>query len=92
MQLEDNISNYLSNDIIDGLHVLNGMDHSNEIMIQHLISNTSGTADYFLPKQANGIAGGSNLFNGKDEAWSLEKTLDNIKQIKPQFKPGKKAS
>jgi len=82
LQLEDNISNYLSNDIIDGLHVLNGMDHSNEITIHHLNSSNSRIADYFLQKQANGIAEGSNLFNGKDEAWPSEKTLESIKQIK----------
>ncbi|MBS4202175.1 beta-lactamase family protein [Bacillus sp. FJAT-49732] len=92
LQLEDNISIHLSNDIMNGLHVLNSVDYSNEITIQHLISNTSGIADYFFQKQANGKSGGSDLFNGQDEAWPLEKTLESIKQIKPQFKPGQKAS
>lgn len=92
LHLEDKISKYLADDIMDGLHVLNGIDYSYDITIQHLISNTSGIADYFKQKQANGEAGGSDLFNGQDEAWPLEKTLASIKKIKPQFKPGQKAS
>ncbi|WP_313432159.1 serine hydrolase domain-containing protein [Siminovitchia terrae] len=92
LHLDDKISIYLSNDIMDGIHVLNGVDYSNEITLQHLISNTSGIADYFFQKQANGKAGGSNLFKGQDEAWPLGKTLESIKQIKPQFKPEQKAS
>lgn len=92
IQLEDKISNYLSDDIMDGLHVLNGVDYSQAITIKHLISNTSGIADYFMQKQANGKEGGASLFNGQDEAWTLEKTLASIKKINPQFKPGQKAS
>lgn len=92
LKLEDRISNYLSDDMMNGLHVKNGIDYSNDLTILHLISNTSGLADYFMQKQADGQAGGDSLFNGQDEAWPLEKTLESIKKIKPQFKPGKKAS
>lgn len=92
LQLEDKISNYLSGEIMNGLHVLNGIDYSYDITIQHLISNTSGIADYFMQKQANGKEGGAVLFEGEDEPWPLERTLTSIKKIKPQFKPGQKAS
>ncbi|WP_152655504.1 serine hydrolase [Oceanobacillus sp. CFH 90083] len=90
LQLEDKIANYLSEDIVRGIHVLDRVDYSNEITIKHLISNTSGIPDYFACKQSNGKKVASQLFNGHDEKWHLEKTLDLIKKQKPKFKPGQK--
>jgi CubicO group peptidase (beta-lactamase class C family) len=88
LQLEDNIASYLSEDIVRGIHVLERVDYSNNITIKHLISNTSGIPDYFACKQSNGKTVASELFNGKDENWPLEKTLELIKKQKPKFKPG----
>ena len=39
--LDDPIGRYLAADLIQGLHVLNGVDRSDEITILHLISNAS---------------------------------------------------
>ncbi|MGN8645715.1 serine hydrolase domain-containing protein [Gracilibacillus sp. HCP3S3_G5_1] len=88
LQLEDQIANYLSEDIVRGIHVLGGVDYSKDITIKHLISNTSGIPDYFAYKQFNGQTVASELFNGKDQDWSLEKTLALVKKLKPMFKPG----
>ncbi len=90
LQLEDHIANYLSEDIVRSIHVLDGVDYSNDITIKHLISNTSGIPDYFAYKQSNGKTVASELFNGKDQDWSLEKTLVLVKKLKPKFKPGER--
>ncbi|MFA1822815.1 serine hydrolase domain-containing protein [Virgibacillus oceani] len=90
LQLEDLIADYLSEDIMRGIHVLNGVDYSHDITIKHLISNTSGIPDYFACKESNGKTVASQLFNGKDEDWPLEKTLVLIKKQKPKFKPGQR--
>jgi D-alanyl-D-alanine carboxypeptidase len=84
LQLEDKITKYLSRDITKGLHVLNGIDYTNDITIKHLMSNTSGIPDYFTSEMV------SELVNGLDQSWHLEKTLEVIKQKKPKFKPGQK--
>lgn len=90
LQLKDRISDYLSEDIMKGVHVLDGVDHSGEITIKHLISNTSGIPDYFSGKQSNGKTVQTNLFNGYDEGWPLEKSLKMSKSQKPKFKPGQR--
>jgi CubicO group peptidase (beta-lactamase class C family) len=90
LQWGDPIANYLSEDIVRGIHVLDGVDYSHDITIKHLISNTSGIPDYFACKESNGKTVASQLFNGKDEDWPLEKTLVLIKKQKPKFKPGQR--
>lgn len=88
--LEDKISTYLPQEYCDKLHVYKGVDYSNEISIYHLISNTSGLPDYFFHKQKNGRTAADDLLEGKDEAWPIEKTIELIKELKPNFKPGAK--
>jgi CubicO group peptidase (beta-lactamase class C family) len=88
--LNEKISKYLPGNLCEGIHVLNGVDYSNEITISHLISNTSGIPDYFFHKQADGRTGASALMEGNDEPWHLDKTIDLIKNLRPKFKPGAK--
>ncbi|WNS76461.1 serine hydrolase domain-containing protein [Bacillus sp. DTU_2020_1000418_1_SI_GHA_SEK_038] len=85
LQLHDKISKYLSKDILHKLHMINGIDHSKVITIQHLMSNTSGIPDYFT---SDVIA---ELTAGKDQGWGFEKTITSAKQKKPKFIPGKRA-
>ncbi|MBM7713385.1 CubicO group peptidase (beta-lactamase class C family) [Bacillus thermophilus] len=84
LRLEDKISRYLPTDMTSGLHVYKGIDYTQAITIKHLMSNTSGLPDYF----SNDVF--SEFLSGKDQAWSLEKTLTLIKQKKPRFMPGQK--
>ncbi|WP_078427650.1 serine hydrolase domain-containing protein [Alkalihalobacterium alkalinitrilicum] len=91
LDLDDSISNYLSEDIIGGLHVLDGVDYSKDITIKHLISNTSGLPDYFAYKQPNGKTVAAELFKGIDRSWKLDETLTLVKQLKPKFKPGQRS-
>ena len=88
--LSDKISKYLPEYICQNLHVLKGVDYSDEITICHLISNTSGLPDYFFHKQPNGKTVADELLDGNDESWHLDKTIDLIKGLKPNFKPGAK--
>ncbi|ABR47630.1 beta-lactamase [Alkaliphilus metalliredigens QYMF] len=88
--LNDKISKYLPGHFCEGLHVLKGVDYSDEITIAHLISNTSGLPDYFFHKQDNGRTAADELMEGNDEAWHLDKTIGLIKDLKPNFKPGAK--
>ncbi len=67
-----------------------GIDYSNELTIYHLITNTSGIPDYFFHKQGNGKTVAAELMEGKDEPWPIERTIELIKNLKPDFKPGTK--
>lgn len=88
--LGDKIAKYLPAEMVKGLHILKGTDYSNQITIRHLISNTSGIPDYFFHKQPSGKTAADELLAGKDEAWDLDKTIGLIKNLKPNFMPGKK--
>ncbi|MBT2582851.1 serine hydrolase domain-containing protein [Planococcus sp. ISL-109] len=90
IELDDKISKYLPEELMEGLHVLKGVDYSNDITVKHLISNTSGIPDYFFHKQPDGKTSASELLNGKDGSWHLEKTIKLVKELSPNFVPGKK--
>lgn len=90
--LEDLISKHLPDQYCKGLHVLKGVEYSNQLTVKHLISNTSGIPDYFFHKQENGRTAADELLEGKDEAWPLSRTISLIKKLKPNFKPGTKAA
>ena len=47
LDFEDLISEYLSDDIMKGLHVINDHSYANKITIAHLLQHKSGLADYF---------------------------------------------
>ncbi len=47
LSFEDGISEYLDDDILDGLHVYKGDDHTDKIKVKHLLNQTSGLPDSF---------------------------------------------
>jgi D-alanyl-D-alanine carboxypeptidase len=90
IRLNDKISAYLPEYLYENLHVLKGVDYSTGINVGHLLSNTSGLPDYFFYKLSAGRTVASELMDGKDESWHLDKTIALVKKIKPKFKPGAK--
>jgi D-alanyl-D-alanine carboxypeptidase len=90
LEFNDKISKHLPDGLCQKLHVLNGADYSGEITVRHLISNTSGLPDYFFHKQSNGRTVATDLLEGKDEPWPIDRTIDLIKGLRPKFKPGAK--
>ncbi|WP_422122456.1 serine hydrolase domain-containing protein [Planococcus sp. X10-3] len=90
IELDDKIAKYLPEEFMKGLHVLKAVDYSNDITVKHLISNTSGIPDYFFYKQRDGKTAASELLGGRDESWQLEKTISLVKELTPNFVPGKK--
>ena len=47
LTLDDAISNFLSDDVLSGLFVVDGVDYSGDVTIRQLLNHTSGAADYF---------------------------------------------
>lgn len=90
LDLEDRIEKYLQASILDKLHVWKGKDHSREIQIKHLLSHTSGLADYFeqAPKGQERLR--DQLMAGKDRGWELADVLELAKSTGAQFPPAYK--
>jgi D-alanyl-D-alanine carboxypeptidase len=88
LALDDPMHRFLPADLIEGLHVLQGVDRTAEITVRHLVSNTSGLTDYFFGKGPDGRRAGDALLQGQDEAWPLERIVDRVRTLRPRFAPG----
>jgi D-alanyl-D-alanine carboxypeptidase len=84
LRLDDGLPEYLQEDVLDGLHRLEGRSYSEEITVRHLLGHTSGLADSF------GSAGFMDLIvRNPDRLWKPEETVDFIKDHStPHFAPG----
>ena len=47
LRLDDRMAEILPSEVTAGLHVLDGIDRTGEITVEHLLSHTSGLADYY---------------------------------------------
>ncbi|MFF2484613.1 serine hydrolase domain-containing protein [Paenibacillus sp. NPDC058071] len=84
----DPITKYLPATLLEGLHTYKGTDYSSDIRIEHLVSNTSGLADYFEGKTRHGQFT-EVLLNDPKRVWTPEETIEWTKQyLPPRFSPG----
>ena len=90
LHLEDSIAKYLSKETISGLHIYKGIDYSQSITITHLMSQTSGLPCYFSDNNSNGKKVITELINGNDQSWPIDKVIKEVKSMEPTFPPGKK--
>ncbi len=93
LSLDDPMSRYLPERLIQGIHVYKGKDYSHEITIKQLLSHTSGIADYYTEKPK----GGKSLFDlflqEPQRSWTVDETIARARNdLKPNFQPGTSAS
>jgi len=89
LDLHDKISKYLPQEVVRGLHLHKGKDYSNSLTIVHLMSLTSGLPCYLNDKQANGKKAMAELEAGIDQAWPIDRVIQEVKRMKTHFPPGK---
>ena len=87
LALDDPITVLLPAELTAGLHVHNGVDHTPDITVHHLLTHTSGLADYF-DKPKNGPSLYKQLVRGEDRAWSRADVLRWVREDhQPHFPP-----
>jgi CubicO group peptidase (beta-lactamase class C family) len=91
--LNDPMSKYLPESLIEGIHVYQGTEYTKQVQIRHLLSHTSGIADYYLEKPP----GGKSFFELLVTEEATERTvIDTIvrarEKLTANFVPGEKAS
>jgi D-alanyl-D-alanine carboxypeptidase len=88
LNLNDPILKYLDKNSINGLFVINGIDHSNEVTIDNLISHTSGVADYFGSDENDKSGVLIEILNDPNKFWEpLDLINYSISNQKPVGKP-----
>lgn len=89
LDLNDPISKYLPNSVIEGLNVFDGVDYSSEITIHQLLSHTSGIADYYSDKTSQGETFYNVCKDNPERVWTVLQTIDYAKDnLKSKFPPG----
>jgi D-alanyl-D-alanine carboxypeptidase len=87
----DPISKYLSDELLDGLHIYKGIEYSKDITVEHLVSNTSGLPDFYEEKPKRGKPFLDIILVDPKRRWTGEETIEWTKQnLKARFKPGEK--
>jgi len=70
------------------LHVMSGVDRTSEITVRHLMSHTSGIADYFQGQSSDGSSLESAVRSGRDRPWTSSEAVDWAREIGAAFAPG----
>lgn len=88
LSLDDRLVDHGDPELLDGLHLLDGVDRTDEVTIRHLLSQTSGLADYF-----DGSARGTSslyrrLRTRGDQAWSVADVVAIARDLGAHFPPG----
>ncbi len=88
LDLDASAACYLEPSIMAGIHLLRGVDSSRSITVRHLLSHTSGIADYFEQCRDDGISQYRECIR-HDFGWSFDDVLRITKeQLTPRFVPG----
>ena len=86
--LDDRLVEHLPAEQTDGLHVLDGVDHTPEITIRHLLSHTSGLPDYWDKPNTGRASLFHDLAAGQDRAWDFDDVLRMVREEHtPHFAP-----
>lgn len=87
LNLNDPISAYLPSYLTRGFHTLNGTDYSGKLTVRHLLSHTSGLADWLedAPKYGQSLA--QQVLKQGDRALTFEEIAEVVRGLKPHFLP-----
>ncbi len=93
LSLNDSMSKYLPEELIQGIHIYKGKDYSREIRIKELLSHTSGIADYYTGKPKGGKSLFELFLEEPERSWTVDETIERArKDLEPNFQPGTDAS
>jgi D-alanyl-D-alanine carboxypeptidase len=87
LSLDTRIVEILPDAITAGLHVLDGVDHTGEITVEHLLGHTSGLPDYYEEAPAGGTSAQARLLAGEDAPMPFEDVLAVVREMTPHFAP-----
>lgn len=88
LELSDPIANYLPRSLLRGIHRFNGIDYSERITISHLLSHTSGLADWLEDSPKRGKSLIQQLLCEGDRAIEIDELTHYVSsELYPHFAP-----
>jgi D-alanyl-D-alanine carboxypeptidase len=88
LRLDNRMVDLLPSDVTAGLHVLDGVDHTAEIRVEHLLGHTSGLADYYEEAPSGGTSAQARLLAGQDAPMPFGEVLRVVREdLDPHFPP-----
>ena len=79
---------YLPAELGAGLHVMGGIDRSDRVTVRHLLSHTSGLADYLEDRPKGGRSLVEETIAQGDTGWSREAAFARVReQLRPHYPP-----
>ena len=93
LKLDDPIAKYLPEDLIHGIDVFGGTDHTPELTIHDLLSHRSGIPDYYDEKADDGRTLFELLQADPARSWSVDDAIARVRDhMKPGFAPRERTS
>ena len=88
INLDEPISTYLNNRLIDGIHRIGTVDYTTKITVRHLLNHTSGLADWLedIPKAGQSLF--ERITRDGDMSMSVEDIMNIVRcYLSPHFPP-----
>ena len=88
LDLDARLLAYLPADAVSGLHVQGSVDRSGDLTLRHLLSHTSGLADYLEDRPKGGQSLIEETLAQGDLGWTPEAALERVRsRLRPHFLP-----
>jgi D-alanyl-D-alanine carboxypeptidase len=88
LTISDRLVDHLPGEVTTGLHVRDGVDRTPDILLEHLLSHTSGLPDYYEDPGAGGVSLQDRLLAGEDVEVPFDRMLQLVREeLPPRFAP-----
>lgn len=88
LAFDDRLVEHADPALVAGLHVHRGVDHTATLTLRHLLSQTSGLADYFDGRRRGAPSLWRQLRSTGDRGWTVTDAVAIARRIGPHFAPG----